>query len=173
MALGIDDALSAAAAGINLTETLVETVKAYRKKGGQIDIELLIEEVRVTALQRLDEADLALAQFERTLKEKGVDLDQSLQAVINSTPWWRPYEGHRLKRIRCSFNALADATYGACDDIAALVKCRDQTKEMGNAIADSAKVKHDLHSRVINAKSVRVAIDLLRSELVRQKAALK
>jgi hypothetical protein len=62
MAFGIDDALMAAAAGISLTDTCVRTVKAYRKKGIHIDIELLIEEVRVTALQRIDEADLALAQ---------------------------------------------------------------------------------------------------------------
>jgi hypothetical protein len=40
--------------------------------------------VRVTALQRLDDADLVLAQLERTLKEKGVDLDKALDEVINS-----------------------------------------------------------------------------------------
>jgi hypothetical protein len=172
MALGIDDALTAAAAGISLTDTVVQTVKAYRKKGGQLDIERLIEEVRVTALQRLDDADLALAQLERTLKEKGVDLDKTLQDVINSTPFWHPFEEHKLKRIRRSFNALADATYGASDDIAALVRCREQTKEMGIAIVESAKAKHKLHSDLLNAKSVKVAIDLLRSELVRHKAAL-
>jgi len=74
MALGIDDALNAAAAGISLTDTVVRTVKAYHKKGVQLDIERLIDEVRITALQRLDEADQSLAQLERTLKEKGVDL---------------------------------------------------------------------------------------------------
>jgi hypothetical protein len=172
MAFGIDDTLMAAAAAISLTDTLVQTVKAYRKKGVQLDIERLIEEVRVTALQRLDEADLALAQFERTLKEKGIDLDRTLEDVINTTPWWHPFEQHRLKRIRWSFNALADATYGASDDIAALVKCREQTREMGIAVVESAKAKHDLYSRLLNAKSVTEKIDLLRNELVRQKKAL-
>ena len=164
--------LSTAAAGISLTDTVVQTVKAYRKKGMQLDIERLIDEVRITALERLDEADLALAQFERTLVEKGVDLDKSLQDAINATPWWRPDEDHRLKRIRRSFNTLADATYGASDDIASLVRCRDQTKEMGIAIVESAKTKHQLHSRLLNAHSVKEMIDLLREELVRHKKAL-
>jgi len=172
MAFGIDDALSAAAAGISLTDTVVKTVNAYRKKGKELDIERLIEEVRVTALQRIDEADLALAQLERTLKEKGVDLEKTLQQVIDSTPFWHPFEEHKLKRIRRSFNALADATYGASDDIAALVRCRNQTTEMGIAVAESAKSKHKLLAELLDAKSVKEAIDLLRNELVRHKAAL-
>jgi hypothetical protein len=172
MALGIDDALNAAAAGISLTDTVVKTVKAYRKKGNELDIERLIEEVRVTALQRIDEADLALAQLERTLKEKGVDLERTLQQVIESTSFWHPFEEHKLKRIRQSFNALADATYSASDDIAALVRCRNQTKPMGIAIVESANSKHEFLAELLHAKSVRAAIDLLRSELVRHKAAL-
>ncbi len=151
----------------------IETVKRYRKKGGQLDIELLIEEVRVTALERLDAADRALAQLERTLHDKRIDPNMTLQDVIKSTPFWQPFEQHKLKRIRESFNALADATYSASDDIAALVRCKDQTKEMGIAIVDSAKSKHDLHSKLLNAKSVKEAIDTLRSELVRHKNALK
>ncbi len=176
MALGIDDVLMAAAAGISLTDTVVQTVKAYRKKGVHLDIERLIEEVRVTALQRIDEADLALVQFERTLKEKDVDLYKTLQDVISSTGGFLNFEAHRLKRIRRSFNALADATYEASDDVAALVRCRNQAKEkgdMGTAIVASAKAKHELYSGVINAKSVKEAIDLLKKELVRQKAALQ
>ena len=172
MALGIDDALAAAAAGISLTDTVVQTVKRYQKKGAQLDIERLIEEVRITALERIDEADRALAQFERTLVEKGVDLNKSLTEVITSTPWWRPDEEHRLKRVRRSFNALADATYSATDDIAALVRCREQTQEMGIAVVESAKTKHDLHERLLGAKSVKEAIAMLRTELVRNKQAL-
>jgi hypothetical protein len=172
MAFGIDDALFAAAAGISLTDTVVKTVKAYRKKGDEIDIELLIEEVRVTALQRIDEADLALGQLERTLKEKGVDLEMTLQEVIDSTPILHPFEDHKLKRIRQSFNALADATYGASDDIAALVRCRGQTRAMGIAVGESARSKHKLLAELLDAKSVKAAIEMLRSELVRHKAAL-
>jgi hypothetical protein len=117
MAFGIDDALMTAAAGISLTDTVVKTVQAYGRKGVHIDIELLIEEVRVTALERIDEADRALVQFERTLLEKDIDLDKTLHEVINTTGWLHPYQQHRLKRIRRSFNALADATYDASDDI--------------------------------------------------------
>ncbi len=172
MAFGIDDALATAATGINLTDTVVKTVNAYRKKGLKIDIELLIEEVRITALQRIDEADSALTQFERTLKEKNVDLNQSLQEVINSTPIWHPFEDHRLKRFRRSFNALADATYNATDDIAALLRCRDQTGEMGVAVAESAKHKHELHAKLQDARTVKESINLLRDELLRHKDAL-
>jgi hypothetical protein len=172
MAFGIDDALMAAAAGISLTDTCVRTVRAYRKRGLHIDIEMLIEEVRITALQRIDEADLALAQLERTLVEKGVKMDKTLQEAISSTGFFSPFEAHRLKRIRNGFNALADATYGATDDIASLVRCRNQASEMGAAVVESARAKHELHSRLLEAKSVSDAIGLLRAELTRHKNAL-
>src|SRR5437016_6379192 len=121
MAFGIDDVLMTAAAGISLTDTVVRTIEAYRTKGIPLDIELLIEEVRITALQRIDEADEALNQLERTLSERGVDPNMTLLDTISATSIWHPFESHRLKRIRRSFNALADAAYGAVDDIASLV----------------------------------------------------
>ncbi|HKR61823.1 MAG TPA: hypothetical protein VJS64_19205 [Pyrinomonadaceae bacterium] len=173
MAFGIDDALMTAAAGISLTDTVVRTIESYRKKGQHIDIELLIEEVRVTALQRIDDADEALTQLRRTLKERDIDLNKTLQDTIASTSFWRPFETHRLKRIRRSFNALADAAYSAVDDIASLVRCRDNTKPMGIAVIDSAKTKRDLQLRLLNAKSIDDAIDLLQDELTRQKKMLK
>jgi len=142
MAFGIDDVLMTAAAAINLTDTCVQTIKAYRKKGIDLDIERLIEEVRITALERIDEADKALAQFERTLVEKDVNLDNTLQQAISATSFWHPFEAHRLKRFRRSFNTLADAIYSATDDIASLVRCRDQTSPMGVAVVASAKRKH-------------------------------
>jgi hypothetical protein len=172
MAFGIDDALMAATAGIKLTDTCVRTIKAYRKKGVHLDIEMLIEEVRVTALQRINEADIALAHLERTLIEKGVMMDRTLQEAISATSFFSPFEAHRLKRIRSSFNALADATYSATDDIASLVRCRNQTSEMGAAIVESAKAKHELHSRLLDAKSVSYEIGILRDELTRHKKAL-
>lgn len=173
MAFGIDDALTAAAAGISLTDTCVRTIDAYRKKGVALDIERLIEEVRITALQRIDDADMALGQLERTLDERGVDLGRTLQEAIALTPFWRPFESHRLKRIRQSFNSLADAAYSAADDIASLVRCREQTSAMGEAVVDSAKAKHDLHSNLLKAASVKEAIALLRTELRRQNDTLK
>jgi hypothetical protein len=158
--------------GISLTDTCVQTIKAYRKKGGKLDIELLIEEVRITALQRIDEADFALMQLERTLVEKGVDTGWSLQDVISRTSFWHPFEAHRLKRIRKSFDALADAIYSAIDDVASLVRCRNQTSQMGSAVVESAYAKHMLHEQVVHAKSVKEAINLLRGELLRNKEAL-
>lgn len=172
MAFGVDDALAAAAAGISLTDTVVKTIKSYKKSETPLDIEQLIEEVRVTALARLDEADRALVQLQRTLQEKKVDTSKTLQQVIEATSWWRPDEWYRLKCIRQSFNALADATYDATDDISALARCRNQTKEMGIAVVDSAKAKHELNRRLLEAGSVDVAIELLRAELTRHKHAL-
>lgn len=172
MAFGIDDALAAAAAGISLTDTVVKTVRSYQKKGTPLDIEQLIEEVRVTALARIDEADRALLQLQRTLREKNIDTTKTLQQVIESTSWWRPDEEYRLKRIRESFNALADATYDATDDISALARCRNQTKAMGIAVVESARAKHELNHRLLSARSVDAAIELLRAELARHKQAL-
>jgi hypothetical protein len=172
MAIGIDDALAAAAAGISLTDTVVRTVKAYQRKGVDLDIELLIEQVRITALERIDEADRALMQFEQMLKEKDVDTSKTLHDVIKSTPWWRPDQEHRLKRIRKSFNSLAEATYGATDDISALLRCRGDTRQMGVSVIESAKAKHDLAAKLLEAKSVKHSIDMLREELLRHKQAL-
>jgi hypothetical protein len=172
MAFGIDDALMTAAAGISLTDTIVKTVQAHRRAGVAIDIEQLIEEVRVTALERIDEADRALRDFEWTLTEKGVDLSKTLQQTINSTSIWQPFEQHRLKRIRRSFRALADATYDAADDIAALVRCKDQPRDMGIAVAESASAKHQLLSQLLGAKSVKDSITLLRRELENYKRQL-
>jgi hypothetical protein len=146
--------------------------KGISQEGVHIDIERLIEEVRITALQRIDEADLALAQLERTLAEKGVKMDRTLQEAISAKSFFSPFEAHRLKRIRRGFNALADATYSATDDIASLVRCRDETSEMGAAVVESAKAKHELHSRLLGAKSVSEAIGMLRAELTRHKTAL-
>ncbi|HEY8227268.1 MAG TPA: hypothetical protein VIG25_18490 [Pyrinomonadaceae bacterium] len=173
MAFGIDDALMTAAAGISLTDTVVRTIESYRKKGQHIDIELLIEEVRVTALQRIDDADEALTQLRRTLNERDVDLNKTLHDAIATTSFWRPFESHRLKRIRRSFNALADAAYSSIDDIASLVRCRENTQPMGNAVVESAKSKQDLQLRLLHAKSINDSIDLLQDELTRQKKILK
>lgn len=172
MAFGIDDALMAAAAGISLTDTVVRTIAAYRNQGKHLDIELLIEEVRITSLQRINDADEALTQLRRTLKERDVDLNKTLQETISETRFWHPFEAHRLKGNLRSFNALADAAYSAVDDIASLVRCRDQTAPMGVAVVDSAKAKHELHIRLMDSTSINGAIDLLQDELLRQKKTL-
>lgn len=172
MALGIDDALAAAAASISLTDTCVEVVKKYRKKGQHLDIELLVESVRVVALERIDDADRALVSLERTLLEQKVNLARRLNDVIAETPPWRPFQAHRLKSIRRSFSALEAATYDATDDIAALVRCRDQTREMGEAIVESCRTKHNLNKRLLESASLKESIELLRSELARHKIAL-
>ena len=173
MAFGIDDALQAAAAGISLTDTVVKTVKSYQKKNTLPDMERLIDEVRIAALEKIDEADRALVQMQRTLQEKKIDTSKTLLEVINATPWWRPDEEYRLRRIRQSFNALSDATYDATDDISALARCLNQTREMGVAIGDSARAKCELNSRLLGAKSVDAAIEILRAELTRHKLALR
>ena len=94
---------------------------------------------------------------------------QPLQEVIESTSFWRPFEQHRLKRFKRSFDALADATYNATDDVAALLRCKDQTGEMGVAVVESAERKHNFHAALLNSESVGEAIGILRKELLRHK----
>lgn len=173
MAFGIDDASSAAAAEIELTNTIVETIKRHRgREKEDPDLEMLIEEARVTALMRIDQADMALMIFERTLVDTGVDINMRITDVIAATPFWRPFQQHRLKQLHRSLNAFSDSVYSAGDDIAALLRCRGQTATMGEAIVESAKRKHALHEQLLSAKSLKRAIAILREELVRQKAAL-
>jgi hypothetical protein len=172
MAFGIDDALSAAAGGIKLTDTIVEIVKRYRKTDKDPDLELLIEEIRLTALRRIDEADLALAQFERTLIDAKVNIDKRLQDVIAETPFWRPFQQHRLSQFQKQFNHFSDSVYCAVDDIAALLRCQGKTAEMGKAVVQSTAHKHEMYSRLLHAKSLKESIDLLRAELARHKREL-
>jgi hypothetical protein len=173
MAMGIDDALAAAAAGISLADTCVETIKKFRKQDKDLDIERLVEEVRITAMARLDDADQALVQLERLLIEKNVDLKQPLSDAIAKTPWWRPDETHRLKRIQRSFNSLADATYSAADDIASLVRCRNRTEEMGPVVVQSANAKRSFEHRLTHAGSIGEKISVLKAELDRQAMLIK
>jgi hypothetical protein len=122
MAFGIDDALTAAVEGVKLTNTVVEIVKRYRKEKLDLDLDQLSREVGVTAIKRIDDADLALNQFERMLTEKKINIDQRLSDVIAATPFWRPFEQHRLSQIQKQFHQFSDSIYCACDDIAALVR---------------------------------------------------
>ena len=172
MAFGIDDALTTAAAAISLTDTIVETVRSYKKQKQDIDLERLLEEVRLTAIEKIDEVDLALTRFERMLFEREVDIDQTIVEIIATTPFWNPIEQYRLSAIRKTFNAFADSIYSAGDDIAALVRCREQTLEMGRAVVESAKRKHDLHRRITKARSLGEAIGILRQALMDYKEAL-
>jgi hypothetical protein len=172
MAIGIDDALVAAAAAINLADTLVETVKKYQKGKVNYDLGMLLREVKVTAIQRIDEADLALARFERMLEERDVDTNKKLDDVIRETPFWHPFESYRLSQVRKRFNDFADSVYSACDGIAALVRCQGQTGEMGEAVVESSVSKHELFSKLLNAGSLKEAINLLRDRLSEHKKSL-
>ena len=172
MAFGIDDALSAAAAGINLTTTLVETVERFKKKKIDYDLEMLIHEIKLTALRRIDDADLALGQFERMMLESKIDIDKTLIEVISKTPFWNPFQQHRLSQIHKQFNQMADSIYCSCDDIAALLRCQGEHHAMGGAIVNSVERKHEFYSKLLSAPSLRGAIGLLRSQLAAHKATL-
>jgi hypothetical protein len=172
MAFGIDDALTTAAAGISLTDTIVEIIKRYNKKDLDADFEVLLEEVRVSAIKKIDEADMALSQFERMLLDRSVDINQRLSDVIAATPFWNAMEQRKLSQIRQRFNEFADSIYSAGDDIAALARCRNDKKEMGISVVESTRDKHRLHMELLNAKSFKEAIELLRSQLAKYKATL-
>jgi hypothetical protein len=130
---------------------------------------MLLEEVRVIALKRIDDADLALTQCERMLGDKGVSLDKRLSDGIAATPFRKPFEQRQLSQIRKRFNEFSDTIYSAGDDIAALARCREKTRDMGISVVDSAKDKHELHMNLLNAASLREAIGLLRQQLVKYK----
>jgi hypothetical protein len=172
MAFGIDDALAAAAAGISLADTIVQTIKRYKKSKKDYDLELLLEQVRITALERINDADLALNQFERMLKDREINLGSQIDDVIKQTPFWRPFEQHRLSQIKKRFNEFSDSVYCAGDDIAALVRCHQDTGEMGIAVAETVKEKREFQTNVAHAHSIGEAIDLLRAQLDKHKIAL-
>jgi hypothetical protein len=172
MAFGIDDALTTAAAGISLTDTIVDIVKRYSRKEVDPDFEVLLEEVRVGALKKIEDADLALIQFERMLLDKHINVDQRLSDVIAATPFWHPVEQRQLGQIRKRFNEFADSIYSAGDDIAALARCRGETEDMGKSVVETIRAKHELHARLLSAKSLKDAINLLREQLGRYKASL-
>jgi hypothetical protein len=172
MAFGIDDAITIAIGGIKLTETIVEIIKRYRHTKDDIDLGLLIKEIQMTALKRIDDADLALYQFERMLVERGVDIRQPLPDIINATPFWRPFEQHRLSQILKRFHQFSDSIASSIEDIAALVRCAGKTQEMGEAVVTSTKIKDELQAKLLSASSLKEAIDLLRKTLGEQKLAL-
>jgi hypothetical protein len=172
MAFGIDDALYTAAASISLADTIVQTVKRYRQHGVDYDFELLLGEVRNTALRKIDDADLALVQFERMLVERGVDVSMRVSDVIAKASFWNPVEQLRLRQIRKQLNEFSDAIYGAGDDIAALARCHERTREMGMSVVESTRSKHELHAKLLGARSLKEAIDLLRDRLASYKVEL-
>lgn len=174
MALGIDDALMAAAAAISLGNTLVEVTADYKRRNASVDVQKLLDEVTITARSKLDDADRALRDFEIDLRKRDVDLSMSLANVIEKTAMWKVWETMRLRRYRDAFQSLSNAAYDASDSIAALARCkgRDDEQVLGQAVVKSAIAKHKLHRDVVNASSVGQAIELLRAELARQKKVL-
>jgi hypothetical protein len=172
MAFGIDDALMTAAAGISLADTIVETIKKYRANKMDYDFEQLIGEARITLLKKIDDADLALTQFERTIVDKGIDTNMRLADIVAKTSFWKPFEQHRLSQIQKQLNAFSDSVYSTGDDIAALARCHEQTYEMGSSVVESIDTKHRLHSDLLNAKSLKEAITILRRRLGDYKKSL-
>lgn len=174
MAFGIDDALASGAAAIKLTTTLVEVVQRYGKKGiKDVDIERLIEDVRLDAIDKIDCADVALRDLERLLVQKKANLDLDLDSLIRETDFWNLFERGKLRRIRKSLNDMGDAIYDASDDIAALVKCKEVTGAFGEAIVESLPRKHLFQDELHKAGSVKQMIVLMRTELMHQKKRLQ
>lgn len=172
MAFGIDDAISAAAAGISLTDTIVQTVQRYRKGKKNLDLELLLEQVRITALERINDADAALNHLERLLIDRKVDLNRQLIDAIHDTPFWKPFEQHRLTQAYKRLNQFAESIYQSGDDIAALVRCQQNVEEMGTAVFETSIQKRAFQDAINHAKSVKETLHLLRSQLDAHKANL-
>jgi hypothetical protein len=166
------EVLKAVTTALNLTDTVVQTVRSYRNDADDLSFTLLIEQVRVETLKGLDEADRTLRDFERVLDDSGINMDMTLEDVIGLTPWWRPDQAYRLKRMRSTFNNLADAAYDASDDIAALARCRNYaglTHAPAREHLDSARA---FQQQLQDTTSLRGQIDLLRTKLDNYKATL-
>jgi len=172
MAFGIDDFLATTAAGVNLADTLVRTIQNNSGGKNPGDVEDLIAEVKIAAISHINDAQLALNKFERTLMERGVDLNRPLHEIINDTPFWRPFENFRLSQAKRSIDYFSDSVYRSCDDIAALLRCTGETQGMGAAIVESNSAKREFSQRILNARSVKETIELLRDQLDRQKVTL-
>jgi hypothetical protein len=172
MAFGIDDALMLATSSISLTDTIVKTAMSYKGEEVSADLEHLLHEVKKTVLEEIDKADIALIRFEFLLKDSGVDLFSPLSVAIEKTPWWKPWQQHKLSQIEKSFRAFTDSVYGATDDVAALVRCQNVESTMGASVVESTARKRQLHSDIINAGSIGSAISRLRQELDDQKHLL-
>jgi len=86
-------------------------------------------------------------ELEDALAGQIVDTSRTLDQVVAETPFWRPFQADSPNSIRRSFNACTDATYDTTDDIASLVRCRDQMGKMRGAIAESRKIKYRLQDR--------------------------
>lgn len=172
MAFGIDDTLSLATSSISLVDTIVSTVKNYNRDGKDIDLEILLEQVKITALERIDSAQSSLVQFETSIYQQGIDLDTSLSEIIRKTSFWNPVEQYRLRKIRQSFNEFADSIYSATDDVAALSRCHQNTEAMQISVVESAEKKRALQLSVLQAPTLASAISLLSDELTIQKKTL-
>ena len=102
MAFGIDDLLMTAAAGINLCDTLVRTVRNNMESDSVNpgELEALLNEVKANAIASINDANAALNKFERTLVERGADINKPLHVLIQETPMWRPFESFRLSSAK-------------------------------------------------------------------------
>lgn len=104
--------------------------------------------------------------------DRKVDLTKRLSDVVANTPFWRPFEQYRLGEWHKRFNELSDSIYRATDGIAALLRCRERTQDMGMAVIDSMQTKQEWNAKLMYAGSVKEAIDLLRSKLTEHRQAL-
>ena len=172
MAFLVDDLLATAAAGINLSDTLVRVVRNNSRVKGPGEIEALLTEVRIEAVSRIDDAHSALNRFEQLLIEKGVDLDRGLNEIIAETPFWNVPENYKLNRAKKSLDSFADSTFRAFNDIAALVRCLGVTEPTGRAAVESAGVKHDFNRAFVLSETVGEKIGLLRRQLDVQREEL-
>lgn len=172
MAFGIDDVLATAASGINLCDTLVRIVKSNAKNSKSLEVEALLFEVRAEAVKKINEAQIALNEFERTLTDRGIPLDNSLRDIIRETSFWRPYERFKLSQIKRDLDHFGDCVFRSSDDIAALMRCVGDVEKTGLAVIESSEAKHEFNQRLLYSQSVSETLEILRNKLTEQKTTL-
>jgi hypothetical protein len=172
MTIGVDQAVTLAVGTVQAADTLSKIVKRYEKKKGNSELAALLVAVKQTAMARIDEADQALTQLERTLRDKHIDMSKPLSESIENIPFWRPFESYQLSQLKKRFDASTDSISSSIDDIAALARCNEDTDDIQNAALESLRAKRDFDQKMLNSKSIAESIDLLRQEITKQKISL-
>jgi hypothetical protein len=172
MPYGIAELLSIATGTVKAADTLTTIVKRYQKKQSNSELAALLQAVKQTAVTRVEEADQALTQFERALKDKGIDMSTSLAEAIDKTPLWRPFEIYQLRQLKKRFDASTDSIGSSIDDIDALVRCQENTSDMRQALVESLKAKREFEQRMLNSSSIKESIEILREEIEKQRLSL-
>lgn len=174
MASSLDDGLSVIAAAIDLSITAVDAVIQLRRENRDQSMDLLIENERIATLRSIDEMELVLTRCERRMVEsQEADLHTSFSKTVPDSPSVLSFRGYRWKQIGKAINELSDDISSETDDVVALLRRQARTKGMKSGAMQNAARRQELRTRLLHCDSVKEVLDILRTELARERDALK